>query len=117
MPTAICTCRSPKPWTRWLRAYRPGRIRHAASTPRAAADAIFRAARTFPGFREKSGRMRSRRILSVCAAALAGASLAGAQYARPALTKGTGIDQKLNAPVPLDLIFHDETNQVVPLRT
>lgn len=31
--------------------------------------------------------------------------------------KGIGIDQKLNAPVPLDDVFKDEANQIVPLRT
>jgi protein SCO1/2 len=38
-----------------------------------------------------------------------------AQYARPALTKGVSIQQKLNAPVPLDLVFHDEANRPVAL--
>jgi protein SCO1/2 len=40
-----------------------------------------------------------------------------AQYARPAITKGVNLEQKLNSPVPLDLIFHDESGQSVPLRT
>ncbi len=40
-----------------------------------------------------------------------------AQYARPAITKGVNLEQKLNAPVPLDLVFHDESGQSVPLRT
>lgn len=40
-----------------------------------------------------------------------------AQYARPAITKGVNLEQKLNAPVPLDLVFKDETGQAVPLRT
>jgi protein SCO1/2 len=31
--------------------------------------------------------------------------------------KGIGIDQKLNSPVPLDLMFKDDTGQTVPLRT
>ncbi len=39
------------------------------------------------------------------------------QYARPAITRGVNLQQKLNAPVPLDLIFHDESGQSVPLRT
>jgi protein SCO1/2 len=47
---------------------------------------------------------------------MASAWLASAQYARPAITKGIKIEQKLNAPVPLDLNFHDETGQTVPLR-
>ena len=60
----------------------------------------------------------SKHSLAVAAcAALATASLLPAQYARPALTKGVGIDQKLSSAIPLDTIFHDETNQVVPLRT
>ena len=40
-----------------------------------------------------------------------------AQYARPAITRGVKIEQKLNAPVPLELVFHDEAGQPVPLRT
>jgi protein SCO1/2 len=40
-----------------------------------------------------------------------------AQYARPAIAKGVNLEQKLNAPVPLDLVFHDETGQAVPLRS
>ncbi len=40
----------------------------------------------------------------------------GAQYARPQLTKGVTIQQKLNSPVPLDLVFRDEAGQTVPLR-
>jgi protein SCO1/2 len=40
-----------------------------------------------------------------------------AQYSPPAITKGVKLEQKLNAPVPLDLVFHDESGQVVPLRT
>ncbi len=40
-----------------------------------------------------------------------------AQYGRPKITAGVGIDQNLNAAVPLDLVFHDEANQLVPLRT
>ena len=44
-------------------------------------------------------------------------SLLPAQYARPALTKGVTIQQKLNSPVPLDLVFNDEAGEPVPLRT
>lgn len=40
-----------------------------------------------------------------------------AQYGRPKMAEGVGIDQKLNAPVPLDLLFRDETGQLLPLRT
>ncbi len=48
---------------------------------------------------------------------LVSACVLGAQYARPAVTKGITLEQKLSAPVPLDLIFHDETGKTVPLRT
>lgn len=58
--------------------------------------------------------MRSR--LLVAALALSASSLLG-QYARPAITKGVNLEQKLNAPVPLNLMFHDETGQSVPLRS
>jgi protein SCO1 len=40
-----------------------------------------------------------------------------AQYARPKITNNVGIDQKLESPVPLDLTFRNESNQLVPLRT
>ena len=40
-----------------------------------------------------------------------------AQYARPTIAKGVNIEQKLNSPVPLDLVFRDESGQTVPLRT
>ncbi|HEY7211140.1 MAG TPA: SCO family protein [Bryobacteraceae bacterium] len=46
--------------------------------------------------------------------AAAAGSLA-AQYARPKITSGVNIEQKLNKPVPLDLVFHDETGQQVAL--
>ncbi|MBV9085225.1 MAG: SCO family protein [Acidobacteriaceae bacterium] len=48
---------------------------------------------------------------------VASAALSSAQYAPPKLAAGVGIDQKLNSPVPLDLVFRDEANRVVPLRT
>ncbi|MGH9692723.1 MAG: SCO family protein, partial [Bryobacteraceae bacterium] len=57
------------------------------------------------------------RFLKLLPCALAAASLLPAQYARPTLTKGVGIDQKLNSALPLDTVFHDEANQAVPLRT
>ncbi len=38
-----------------------------------------------------------------------------AQYSRPKITNGVNIEQKLNAPVPLDLVFRDDTNQTVAL--
>jgi protein SCO1/2 len=53
----------------------------------------------------------------VACLALACAGLAGAQYARPALTKDVSIQQKLNSPVPLDLSFKDEAGRLIPLRT
>lgn len=43
------------------------------------------------------------------------AGLAFSQTPRP-LFNGIGIQQKLNAPIPLDLIFHDESGAAVPLR-
>ena len=46
---------------------------------------------------------------------LAAAGMLGAQYARPKITNGVTIQQKLNSPVPLDLVFHDENGQSVPL--
>src|SRR3954465_14084425 len=60
--------------------------------------------------------MRSKLFVSA-ALLLTSALFMDAQYARPGLTKGIKIKQKLNAPVPLDLVFHDESGQAVPLRT
>lgn len=60
--------------------------------------------------------MRNKFFVSACVA-LASVAPAVAQYARPTLTNGVGIQQKLNSPVPLDLVFHDDMDQVVPLRT
>jgi protein SCO1 len=48
---------------------------------------------------------------------LASASLVMGQTGPPAITKGVGLDQKLNSPVPLELVFRDEANRAVPLRT
>jgi len=59
--------------------------------------------------------MRSKLLASALAAMLGAASVP-AQFARPALTKGVTIQQKLSAAIPLDLMFHDEANQLVPLR-
>ncbi|MBV9766990.1 MAG: SCO family protein [Acidobacteriaceae bacterium] len=59
--------------------------------------------------------MRSR-IFVIAGMLAIGAPFLAAQYARPTITKGVNLEQKLNAPVPLDLIFHDETGQTVPLR-
>jgi protein SCO1 len=57
--------------------------------------------------------MRSSFFVFICLLAAA----AQAQFVRPNITKGVRFDQRLNAPIPLDLVFHDEANQVVPLRT
>ena len=58
--------------------------------------------------------MRGKLFLSAWIIAECAGSLS-AQYARPALTKGVSIEQKLNSPVPLDLVFHDEANRPVAL--
>lgn len=60
--------------------------------------------------------MRSKALLGGCVLLL-GALELPAQYPRPSITKGVDIQQKLNSPVPLDLIFRDESGQAVPLRT
>ncbi len=60
--------------------------------------------------------MRSKILASLGTLLLAG-SLLQAQYARPQMTRGVTIEQNINSPVPLDLLFHDETGQTVPLRT
>jgi len=60
--------------------------------------------------------MRSKLLVSAAALLALGTCLP-AQYARPVLTRGVNLEQKLNSPVPLDLMFHDETGQLVPLRT
>jgi protein SCO1/2 len=60
--------------------------------------------------------MRSKWLVTA-GVALAAVLPASAQYARPAITRGVNLEQKLNAPVPLDLLFHDENGQTVPLRT
>jgi protein SCO1/2 len=48
---------------------------------------------------------------------LASSSLACATYGPVVSKKGVGIDQKLNAPIPLDLVFRDEANHLLALRT
>lgn len=48
---------------------------------------------------------------------LAAASLMHAEYGRPVLTRGVGLDQKLNSQIPLNLTFRNEANQIVPLST
>lgn len=60
--------------------------------------------------------MRSNVFVSACLL-LASTGFASAQFVRPNITNGVSFDQKLNAPVPLDTVFRDETGQTVPLRT
>jgi protein SCO1/2 len=48
---------------------------------------------------------------------LASSSALNAQASRVVSKKGVGLDQKLNSSVPLDLIFRDESNRPVALRT
>jgi protein SCO1 len=55
--------------------------------------------------------------LTIAIALLASANLGFGQYARPKATQGVNLEQKLNSPVPLDLMFNDENGQAVPLRT
>jgi protein SCO1/2 len=56
------------------------------------------------------------RLLWSASALLVLVPLLKAQYPRPNLSKGVDIQQKLNSQVPLDLVFHDEAGQTVPLR-
>jgi protein SCO1/2 len=58
--------------------------------------------------------MRSKSF-AIAGALLAAAGLLPAQYQRPKIANGVTIEQKLNKPVPLDLVFHDESGQTVPL--
>ncbi len=58
--------------------------------------------------------MRSKLFLAVLLP-LVSAGLIQAQYPRPTITKGVGLDQKLNSQVPLDLSFHDESGRPVAL--
>ncbi|HWF46929.1 MAG TPA: SCO family protein [Bryobacteraceae bacterium] len=48
---------------------------------------------------------------------LAAATLAHGEYGRPVLTRDVGLDQKLNAQIPLNLVFRNEAGQNVPLST
>ena len=50
-------------------------------------------------------------LMLIALAAPAGAQ----QFGLPAMVRGVGIDQNLNAQVPMDLTFKDETGQVVRL--
>jgi protein SCO1 len=61
--------------------------------------------------------VRSSRFTSIAWMVLSSASFLAGQVGPPAITKGVGLDQKLNSPVPLDLVFRDEANRAVPLRT
>lgn len=58
--------------------------------------------------------MRSKLFLAVLLPVVS-AGLIQAQYPRPTITKGVGIDQNLNSQVPLDLSFHDESGHSVAL--
>ena len=53
----------------------------------------------------------------LCAFLLLLAQPARADETRPSILTDVGIDQRLNAHVPLDLVFRDETGQPVPLGT
>ncbi len=55
------------------------------------------------------------KLLSLCLLLIAAPALQ-AQYGRTISKEGVGIDQNLNAAVPLDLVFRDEANQPVALR-
>jgi protein SCO1 len=55
--------------------------------------------------------------LAITAALLASTSLSFGQYTRPKATQGVNLEQKLNSPVPLDLMFNDENGESLPLRT
>jgi len=61
--------------------------------------------------------MPSARLFIAASIALASCLPSRAQYSPPAITKGVNFEQKLNSPVPLALVFHDESGQTVPLRT
>ena len=61
--------------------------------------------------------MRSSKWLRGASFLLAAASLMHAEYGRPVLTRGVGLDQKLNSQIPLNLTFRNEANQLVPLST
>jgi protein SCO1/2 len=48
--------------------------------------------------------------------AIAASAWAQSPYGRPLPVRNVGIDQKLNAPVPLDLTFFDENGQAVQMK-
>jgi protein SCO1/2 len=66
--------------------------------------------------REALRKMLSK-VLFSASVLLIGAPVLPAQYPRPTITKGVDIQQKLDSQVPLDLVFHDESGQAIPLRT
>lgn len=59
----------------------------------------------------------SKFLWSVCVVLASAFCVAAQQDNRPPLARGVTIEQKLNSPVPLDLVFRDEANRAVPLRT
>jgi protein SCO1/2 len=61
--------------------------------------------------------MRSKKLLAAGLLGVMAAVCASAQFPRPAIAQGVGIDQKLNSQIPLDLMFHDERGDAVPLRS
>src|SRR5579871_473957 len=58
--------------------------------------------------------MRRSNILGLLAL-LSAMSAPAQQYGLPAMVRGVGIDQNLNAQLPLELTFKDETGQIVRL--
>jgi protein SCO1/2 len=52
----------------------------------------------------------------LCGLVLAVSALAQSPYGRPLAVRGVGIDQKLNAPIPLDATFTNESGQPVEMR-
>jgi protein SCO1/2 len=67
--------------------------------------------------KEKFAKMRSSCYRWVIISGLLTAAVGQGQFARPTITRGVDLKQKLNAQIPLDLVFKDETGQALPLRT
>ena len=66
--------------------------------------------------RSKRMKFITRRSLAVASLALVFCGAGAAQqFGLPAMVRGVGIDQKLNAQVPLEILFKDETGQTVRL--
>jgi protein SCO1 len=61
--------------------------------------------------------MRTRLLLFIVLPVLALTAAGSDQIALPPALQGVGIDQHLNAQLPLDTQFRDETGATVPLRT